>query len=44
MGAISIAKKLLKGKKKDKKLTKEERSKIMKKLWQIVNTVKKNLK
>tara|TARA_R110000823_G_scaffold186938_6_gene319202 strand:- start:656 stop:841 length:186 start_codon:yes stop_codon:yes gene_type:complete len=29
---------------KDKKLTKEERSKIMKKLWQIVNTVKKNLK
>ena len=29
---------------KDKKLTKQERSKIMKKLWQIVNTVKKNLK
>ena len=29
---------------KDKNLTKEERSKIMKKLWQIVNTVKKNLK
>jgi len=28
---------------KDKKLTKEERSKIMKKLWQIVNTVKANL-
>ena len=29
---------------KDKKLTKEERSKIMQKLFQIVNTVKKNLK
>ena len=29
---------------KDKKLTKQERSKIMKKLWQIVNTVKKNIK
>tara|TARA_R110002020_G_scaffold232663_1_gene444166 strand:- start:74 stop:259 length:186 start_codon:yes stop_codon:yes gene_type:complete len=29
---------------KDKKLTKQERSKIMKKLWQIVNTVKRNLK
>ena len=29
---------------KDKKLTKQERSKIMKKLWQIVNTVKENLK
>ena len=29
---------------KDKKLTKEERSKIMKKLWQIGNTVKKKLK
>ena len=29
---------------KDKKLTKQERSKIMKKLWQIVNTVKKNMK
>ena len=29
---------------KDKKLSKQERSKIMKKLWQIVNTVKKNIK
>ena len=29
---------------KDKKLSKQERSKIMKKLWQIVNTVKKNMK
>jgi len=29
---------------KDKKLTKQERSKIMKKLWQIVNTVKKEMK
>ena len=29
---------------KDKKLTKQERSKIMKKLWQIVNTVKKEIK
>ena len=28
---------------KDKKLTKQERSKIMKKLCQIVNTVKANL-
>ena len=29
---------------KDKKLSPDERSKIMKKLWQIVNTVKKNMK
>jgi len=29
---------------KDKKLSPDERSKIMKKLWQIVNTVKENLK
>ena len=29
---------------KDKKLSKQERSKIMKMLWQIVNTVKKNIK
>ena len=29
---------------KDKKLSKQERSKFMKKLWQIVNTVKKNIK
>ena len=29
---------------KDKKLSKQERSKIMKKLWQIVNTVKKKYK
>ena len=29
---------------KDKKLSKQERSKIMKKLWQIVNTVKKEMK
>ena len=29
---------------KDKKLSEQERSKIMKKLWQIVNTVKKNIK
>jgi hypothetical protein len=28
----------------DKKLSPDERSKIMKKLWQIVNTVKENLK
>ena len=28
----------------DKKLSPGERSKIMKKLWQIVNTVKENLK
>ena len=28
---------------KDKKLPKQERSKIMKTLWQIVNTVKANL-
>ena len=28
----------------DKKLSPDERSKIMKKLWQIVNTVKKNIK
>ena len=28
---------------KDKRLSADERSKIMKKLWQIVNTVKANL-
>ena len=28
----------------DKKLSPDERSKIMKKLWQIVNTVKENIK
>ena len=29
---------------KDKKLSSDERSKIMKKLWQIVNAVKDNIK
>ena len=29
---------------KDKKLTTKERSQIMKQLWQIVNTVKKEMK
>ena len=29
---------------KDKKLSPQERSKIMKKLWQITNAIKKNMK